>query len=194
MDSQTPTTKQICPREEISLYLDGELSANDEILLEKHLTDCEACLAELNSQKQMLSALNFAFDKQAEIELPKDFTKIVVAKAESGVSGLRSKEERFRALFLCLALFLLLILGFGLENEKIFSTLTSFFNQVVAIAGFIVHFTYDISIGIAVILRSLSQKVIFTNGFIILSFGGVLLLFLLTVPRFVDKLSRPKTS
>lgn len=194
MDLKTPTIEQLCPREEISLYLDGELSAKDEILLEKHFAECETCLGEFNLQKQMLSALDFAFDKRGEIELPKDFTKIVVTKAESGVKGLRSKDERFRALFLCSALFLFLILGFGTESEKIFSASNEFVSQIVTVAGFVVHLTFDISIGIAVILRSLSQKIVYTTGFIILLFGAVVSIFLLALPRFVVKLSRAKTS
>lgn len=194
MDSYTPTTEKNCPHEEISLYLDGELSGNDEILLEQHLAVCETCLDELNLQKQMLAALNFAFGKREEIELPKNFTKVVVTKAESGVSGLRSKEERFQALFLCSGLFLLLIAGFSAESEKIFLTLTVFGNQITAIGGFIVHLFYDISFGLAVIFRSLSQKVIFSSAFTVLLFGALLSVLLLILPRFVYKLSRAKTN
>ena len=194
MDSQTVTNEKICPLEELGLYLDGELSPREEILLEKHLAACESCLTELNLQKQMLSALNFAFDRREEIELPKDFTKIVVTKAESGVSGLRSKEERFRALFLCSALFLLLLLGLGAESEKILAAVSGFLSQLVVIAGFIVHLTYDISLGIAVILRSISQKIVVSSAFFVLIIGSLLSLFLLTLPRFVDKLSRAKAS
>mgnify|MGYP001607530754 FL=1 len=99
---------KICPLEEISLYLDGELSSKDEMLLELHLVNCSVCREELNSQKKMLSALSFAFAKPHEIELPKDFTKVVVTKAESGVKGLRCRKERLQALFLCSVLFLIL--------------------------------------------------------------------------------------
>jgi predicted anti-sigma-YlaC factor YlaD len=194
MNFSTPTTEQNCPREEISLYLDGELAPTEEILLEKHLAECEICSAELNLQKQMLSALDFAFDKRREIELPKDFTKVVVTKAESEVSGLRCKKERFQALFLCSALFLPLLVGFGAESEKIFSTFNSFGNQVFALADFLVHFIYDISLGLAVILRSLSQQIVFSTEFVVLLIGTVSLVFLISLPRFVNKLSRFKTS
>lgn len=194
MDSIDSTTKKICPREEISLYLDGELSSNDEILLEKHLAQCEICLFELNLQKQMLSALDFAFDKKSEIELPKDFTKVVVTKAESGVSGLRCKEERFQALFLVFGLFSLLALGISAESGRIFSNLNGIGSQVLAIGGFLAHLFFDISFGIAVILRSLSQKIIFSSEFIVLLIGCLLSVLLITFPRFVYKFSRAKTS
>ena len=88
------------------------------IVLEKHLAHCKSCLNELNLQKKMLSALDFAFSEgnnQAEIELPANFAKVVAVTAESGVSGLRRPEERSRAFFLCPGLFLSVIVGLGTE-------------------------------------------------------------------------------
>lgn len=194
MNSQTVKTEQLCPYQEISLYLDGELSPHEEIGLEKHLADCEKCLTELNLQKQMLTALDFAFDKHEEIVLPENFTKVVVAKAESGVSGLRSKEERFRAFFLCATLFLLIILGLGAESEQVFNAFANFGNRFMAIAGFVFHLTYDITIGVAVVLRSLSQQFVFSSIFTVLLVGfGFSILFLM-LSRFIYKINRPKTS
>ena len=191
MSIEVVTNEKICPRSEIAAYLDGELSAADELYLEQHFAVCETCLDELNLQKKLLSALDFAFEnKYEEIELPANFTKVVVAKAESGVSGLRSKKERFWALSICSALFLLTIIGLGAESEQVFATFADIGKQLLALAGFINHFIFNITIGLAVILRCLSQKVVFSSGFIALSLLCVIALMSLSFSRLFFRFSR----
>jgi len=181
---------QRCPRTEIGSYLDGELSPTAEIELEKHLATCPPCLDELNNQKEMLLALDFAFDRADEIELPKDFTRVVVAKAESGVRGLRSKKERSRALFLSLGLFSLIILGLGAEAGQAFGNLSGFGRHVLAILGFIIHLALDITTGAVVILRSICQQVIYSQMFLGLLFVGLFVIFALTLSHFGGKFKR----
>ncbi len=184
MESQATQINQTCPREEIAVYLDGELSSVDEISLEKHLVVCETCFAELNLHKKMISALNFAFEEKDEIELPKNFAKIVATKAESGVSGLRSKKEGFRALTLCAALFLLTIFGLGAETDKVFSSLGDLGGQFLTIIGMAFRSISDFAIGLAIVFRCLSQKVIFSPVFIIVLIGFVFALLALTFSHF----------
>jgi len=86
-----------CPAEEISAYIDGELSADLEVALERHVGVCEICRNELNDQKGFLIALSDTLEREVEIEIPKDFTKTVVVNAESKVSGLRDRKERILA-------------------------------------------------------------------------------------------------
>jgi predicted anti-sigma-YlaC factor YlaD len=178
MGLQNSNYQQNCPREEIFLYLEGELAAADELSLEGHFADCSICLTEFKSQKELFRTLKCAFDNETEIEPPKDFTKIVVAKAESNVKGLRCRKERTNAIFLCCALFLILAIGFGAETENGFAIASEFGKQFFAVFGFASHLIYDISLGIVVILRSLVQQPSFTPiislilviGFGILSF------------------------
>ncbi len=165
MGLQDSTIQQNCPGEDIFHYLEGELSPTEELSLEKHFTDCEICLAEFNSQKELSRALNFAFSKESEIDLPKDFTKIVVTKAESNVQGLRTGGERSKAIFISCLLFLILAIGFRSETEKNFALTGEFGRQFIAVTGFITHFIYDIAIGIVVVLRFLSQQAIFSPIF-----------------------------
>ncbi len=106
-------------------------------------------------------ALDFALEKENEIELPANFTKIVVANAESKVSGLRRPQERSKALFICAALFLLGILILGSETEAVFGAFAKFAEKMLAVGGFVAHLVYDVSIGVAVILRSLSYQFAF---------------------------------
>lgn len=180
MNLQTAKNKEICPRSEIALYLDGELTPAAEITLEKHLAECKSCLAELNLQKKMFSALDFAFDdKFEEIELPVNFAKVVATAAESNVSGLRSKKERLLALFLCSAMFLAVIFGLGAETEKVFGVFKTFADQSVAVLGFVFHFVYGVTIGLSIILKFLSQQILFNSaGSLLLVLGAFFVSFI----------------
>jgi hypothetical protein len=93
--------KNICPREEIAAYLDGELSGVALKHFEAHLTECSECAGELRSQRQLLCTLDAAFSNSARIKLPENFTRVVAAHAEHNLRGLREKSERRRALQLC---------------------------------------------------------------------------------------------
>lgn len=190
MNEQSLKIEQTCPCEEIGLYLDGELSAQDELVFEKHLAVCPVCFDELNSQKEMFSVLDLAFESKSEIELPKDFTKVIVTKAESGVNGLRSKKERFSALFLCAGLFLLIMLGLGAESERAFGTITALSRQFAAIISFIFHLLLDISTGAVVVLRSLSQHLVSNQIFLFALILGALAISIFTVSRYWLRFSR----
>lgn len=190
MESQNALVEQICPREEIALYLDGELSSHEEIVFEKHLAVCPTCLNELNNQKEMLLALDFAFGNENEIELPKDFTRVVVAKAESGVKGLRSKKERSRALFLCIGLFLLILIGLGEESERSFGIVSEFARQFIAILGFTFRLIFDVTTAAVVVLRGLSQQVIASSIFWLAFIVGGIIFTVYTLSRFWFRFSR----
>jgi Putative zinc-finger len=175
MLEQYSTIEKTCLRTEISAYLDGELSVCDEQDFELHLLVCKKCADELRSQKQMLCALNLAFDApQDSLELPKNFMKTVVTKAESNVSGLRKPEERSRAFVLCLILFAFVIFGLGESLGKFVSMLTILTGQVIALVSFTADWLIDIFTGLAVILRALSQKFVFDSQFSTVAFFGLL--------------------
>ena len=144
MDLQIVKTENACPRAEIAAYIDGELLPREELVLEAHVSVCKDCLAELNLQKQMLSVLDFGLSDKAEIELPANFAKVVAVRAESGVCGLRSKEERFRALFLCAFLFLVFLMVLGVETGNVFAVFVKFAEQVFAFAGFVLNLVYGL--------------------------------------------------
>jgi hypothetical protein len=65
---------------------------------------CVDCATELRAQRQLLCTLDVAFNGNRSFQLPHNFTRIVTARAESDLSGMRNKHERRRALKLCLAL------------------------------------------------------------------------------------------
>lgn len=191
MDSQTATTKKSCPRFGIAAYIDGELSPAEELMLEAHIAGCKDCLAELNLQKQMLSVLDYGLEDKAEIELPKNFAKVVAVRAESAVSGLRSKEERFRALFLCVFLFLIILIGLGTETETMFTAFAKFGEQVIAVIGFAGRLAFDLAVGATIILRSLSGQFVFNS---VVSFVVIACLFTLSAVLLSRQIIRYKQS
>ncbi len=187
MNSQTATTEKICSQtSEIAAFIDGELLPCEELELELHLAVCGSCSAELNQQKKLLCALDFALENEKQLELPTNFTKIVVANAESKVSGLRRPQERSKALFVCAALFLLVLLGLGGETEMVLNTFGKFAEQFLAVGGFMWNLIYDVSVGTAIVLRSLSSQFIFNSfaSLVILIIFGFLSLFLFS--RFIS--------
>lgn len=192
MNPQIATTEKICPRQDIAAYIDGELTPREELALEAHFANCPDCLSELNLQKQMLCALDFGLEPQAEIELPKNFAKVVATRAESGVCGLRSKEERFRALFLSALLFLIVLVGLGAETGNLLSTSGKFLEKGIAVASFFGHLVFDLAFGITIILRSLSSQFVFSS---LMSFVAVAFFFalsVLTLSHLISRYRQPK--
>jgi anti-sigma factor RsiW len=181
MNLPIETSEAECPRAAIAEYIDGELTASEELALEMHFVDCSICSAELNQQKHILRALDFALDDENEIELPADFTKTIVANAESRVSGLRRPNERLTALFICVALFLLVIVGLGRETETVLISSGKIVDRTFAVGGFFTHLIYDVAIGTTVILRSLCAQLIsrfaLASAFILFVFAGSVLAF-----------------
>lgn len=157
--------QESCPRADIAVYVDGELAPRQELVLEQHLAACEICRTELNEQKKLLRALDFLLDeKPSEIEIPKNFAKVVATRAESSVSGLRNREERRRAVFLCVSLGLIALVGLGADAQRVFTAFGSVFEQIVAVAVFVGHLTYDIAFGVVVILRALANQTVVGAG------------------------------
>lgn len=139
----------------------------------------------------MFSALDFAFDDKAEeIELPVNFAKVVATTAESNVSGLRSKKERSTALFLCSAMFFAVILGLGAETEKVFEVFRTFTEQAIAVLGFVFHFIYGVTIGLSIILKFLSQQVVFSSVASLLLILGAFFVSFVALSRMLVRSNR----
>lgn len=158
MNIQAPNSGRDCPSIEIASYIDGELSLEKELELELHFAGCNFCLEEMNQQKQFLCALDSALRNEAEIEMPSNFTKVVVTNAESRVNGLRRPTERLNALFICAALLFFVLFALGAEAGSAFKPVAAVFEQVIAVVGFVLSFAYDIAFGAVVILRPLGSR------------------------------------
>jgi anti-sigma factor RsiW len=192
MNSHAVTIENVCSqRSELAAYIDGELSPREELELEIHLAICKSCSEELNEQKKLLRALDFALENENEIELPANFTRIVVANAESHVSGLRRPQERSKSLFVCAALLLLVLLGLGGETRTIFVAFTKFAEQLLAVGGFVWHLIYDVAVGTAIILRSLSHQIVFDRNFSVAVLIGFFFISFVFASRFMARANRP---
>lgn len=176
-----------CPRRELAAYIDGELLLREELDLETHLAECKLCASELNEQKRLLFALDFALEGEKEFELPENFTKIVVANAESRVNGLRCPRERFNAVFVIAALFLLFILGLGGETRTVFDASLKFGEQVLAVAGFALHLIYDAAVAASIILRFLCSQFVYHSAFSTAFFIGFFFVSLFVLSRLVSR-------
>lgn len=163
MNLQTRKVIDTCPKTEFSAYIDGELSAGEEMDLELHLAVCKVCTAELNEQKRVLFALDSLAEEKKDFILPANFTKIIVANAESEVGGLRLPQERFKAFFVCASLFALVLLSFGGQTKAILSAFGKFSEKFLIVARFFSHLAYDVAVGISVIFRSLSYQIVYNS-------------------------------
>lgn len=192
MNTQNAAEKNCSQRNDLAAYLDGELSPRAELELEMHLAACRSCSDELNEQKKLLQALDCALESDRKIELPANFTRVIVANAESRVSGLRRPQERFNALFVCAALFLLILLGLGGEMKTVLYTFVKFAEQFLAVGGFAWNLIYDVAIGTTVILRSLSHQIIFHSSVSLATLTGFFVVLLLVFSRVaLQRSTRP---
>lgn len=143
-----------CAVDDIAAYIDGELEASREMQLEMHFVACSRCTAELNDQKQFLQSLDASLRDESEVQLPPDFTRHVVARAESSVSGVRRPAEFFNAVFICVAMALFVLFAAGADAGRIFS----FAEPVAAVAAFFGHLVYSFFVGVAIIVRATASQ------------------------------------
>ena len=178
-----------CPTDEIAAYIDGELVPEHEIELEAHLADCQICSFELNQQKQFLCGLNSSLKNEGEIELPANFTKLIVANAESSVNGLRRPRERFNAIFICAGLFLFALFALGAEAGKVLDGVSNIFDQIVAVGGVFARLTYSFFVGVAIILRSFASQFRF-DAVMAAVVAGLFAVLLVFISRRVRRMLR----
>ncbi len=153
-----------CPANEISAYIDAELSPARELEIEAHFVVCGECAEELNLQKQFLCGLNSSMKHEGEVDLPADFARHIVANAESTVAGLRRPRERYNAIFICTAMLLFGLFALGADAGRVFNGVGVAFEQVSAVGGFFARVVYSIFLGFAIIIRSLAAQIQVGDG------------------------------
>lgn len=189
VDLEFGIERDICPSYEIAAYIDGELDAAREVELDLHFASCGICTDELNHQKHFLCTLNSSLRNEAEIDLPKDFTKQIVANAESHVVGLRGERERFNAIFIIAALLLFVLFALGADAGSLFSGIKNLAEQFVAVGGFLGRLVYSFFVGSIIILRTFAAP--FQGGLIVASLFVFILAFASAfAPKFFVKVRR----
>jgi hypothetical protein len=190
MKSLDSKNRIACPSPDISAYLDGELSPADELRLESHLAGCKPCVDDLNLQKSFLNALDYSLETEDKIELPQDFTRSVVANAESRVTGLRRPRERRNAAVICAALIVVSLFALGSSAEKTFIATAVIVDQFLAVIISAGHLSYDLALGSAIIFRSLTSKFLFESGITMFAYLTLFLLSLYSFSRLLVRFHR----
>lgn len=190
MNAQTSEYQFVCPLAEISSYLDGELSAESESALEMHLADCGACRNELNDQKTFLLALSGSLENEPEIDLPANFAKAIVTRAETSVTGLRGQGQAMVAIAVISTIFLMLIVVVGSDSADAFASLASLAAGVAAVIGMAGQVAYDFAYGTSVFIRSAAS----TSAIAYLMFGAAVLGGLYLASRSIRRFFRTQGS
>jgi predicted anti-sigma-YlaC factor YlaD len=155
------TGENTCPIEDVAAYLDGELSGAAQDTFEPHLASCAVCAAELRQQRQLLCTLDAAFSHSSRFGLPQDFSRVVVAHAESDLRGVRDKSERRRALKLCamLALAAFALLG-ATSVATVFQPIRGVAQIITRVFDLLWQTMYEAAVGVGIILRMLGRAAV----------------------------------
>ena len=148
---------EVCPRDDIAAFVDGELSETQRTKLERHVSDCEICSRSLMEQRQFLAALSASLDSRSGLPLPKDFTKKVVAAAESSVRGIRQPGELFTAIFICAALLIFALFALGPASFGLTSAVYSLGEKLFAFGLLVIKLINSLAFAAAVVVRSLAS-------------------------------------
>ncbi len=166
--------ENICRREQVVAYVDGELDASAQDHFEQHVTECDSCRADLRSHRMLLCELDAALTHDPDVSAPSDFARVIVAHAETDMRGMRSRVEHKRALRLILivALAAFSLLGASASDLVIGGGRLMVAN-VFGLASFLWKVIYDAATSAAVISKVLSRKFVIESGSL-----GLLVVFL----------------
>ncbi|HEX4898969.1 MAG TPA: zf-HC2 domain-containing protein [Pyrinomonadaceae bacterium] len=139
---------------QVEAYLDGQLDVATTSQFEAHVAACQPCRMELNAQRQFLCELDSVLSAPKEFFIPKDFARIVSARAESDMRGVRTGGERRRALLVCLALGLtaFALLGAAAGTSLLVSA-ALLTNKVLGVLSLLWTTLHDVFIGTTIISR-----------------------------------------
>ncbi len=145
---------ELCPRDDIAAYVDGELSTEAAEAVERHVRACATCSRALLDQRQFLAALSESLD-DSNIVLPSDFAKRVVSNAESSVRGVRRPYEFLTAALICAVLLMFLLFALGVETSAVAAAMGSIAEKLLSIGGFLLRIVGNIAFAAAVVARAL---------------------------------------
>ena len=184
-----PHPPQGCRPEEAAAYLDGELSAAAAASFEAHARACRACAHALNEQRRLLCLLETAFGESLRREpaLPRDFSRVVRARAESDMG--RVRLEKKRALLLCAALALLTFALLGGRTVASALAPMRFITRALASALDIAAHTFvETGRGLALIMRAVGTQLTgepgALRGFVLLGLTSAFVLLLRLISNY----------
>jgi anti-sigma factor RsiW len=183
--------RNICPREEIAAYLDGELSRSALDDFEAHVAQCATCDDELRTQRQLLCTLDAAFSSSARMALPENFTRVVAAHAENDLRGLRQKSERHRALQLAavLAIAAFALLG-AASSALVFQPARARMQIVARLLDLFWQVIAQTAEGAAIIIRMIGRATIDRPHAIVVFLALIFIVAISLLPRLIAKYHR----
>jgi predicted anti-sigma-YlaC factor YlaD len=178
MSATAKNLKEVCGRNLVAGYIDGELDEDITILFEEHLESCAPCRSDLRAHRLFICELDAVLTENASVSMPADFSRIVAVRAASDMSGVRSASEHKKALSICV---MLALAGFTLlgatARDSVFVVGRRLTAGFFGLVDLLWNAMYDTGVSIAVILRVLSRKLIVESG----SLGLLLVLLVLAV-------------
>ena len=173
----TTAPENFCDTTLIAAYVDGELNEDLELQFEEHLQRCEPCRVELRLHRLFICELDASLT-EAEVPMPRDFSRIIATRATSDMRGVRTRAEHRKALGICM---ILALIGFALlgatARETVFLLAGKFVSTVAGLVSFAATAIYDTVAGLAVIFRVLSRKIIIESG----SLGPLVVLLVVAI-------------
>ncbi len=171
-------SKDVCAVNLILAYIDGELEDDARVLFEQHIEVCGDCRAEITAHRLFICELDAAMAQSLDVAMPHDFSRVVAARAESDMSGVRSFAEHRKALSFCaiLAFVAFALLGTP-ARTSILTVGRTLAGKFFGAASFLWTAFYDAAASVTVISRVVSRKVFFESG----NFGLLIVLLALAV-------------
>jgi hypothetical protein len=170
-----------------SAYLDGEMEPSAAALFEQHARTCSLCSDSLLEQRRLLCLLDTAFDETFEkrVALPADFTRVVRARAQTDMSGVRGRAERAKALKICVVL---AIAACALLGATAFVPVANALRAASGVAGLAGHAAADAGAGAGVVMRAVGGRMVAGSEPMLalqwLVLAGALLLLLRLISRY----------
>lgn len=180
-----------CRSEEIAAYLDGQLDSAGNIFFERHLEECTNCFEELHAQRSFMCELDFALAQTPELPIPRNFARIVAARAQSDMSGLRDRGERRRALRLSLLLVLTSFTLMGAATIKsLFFSGRSVAQKTLGVFDLLWSALRDAAIGLLVVARVLGRSLLPESYLASLTALVLLVIAVLTLSHLISRYHR----
>lgn len=155
------------PCEEIALgaYVDGDLDEGACAVVEDHLQVCEECRAGLRAHQYFLRELDAAMTRNVNLPVPKNFSRVITARATSEMRGLRSSAEHKKALAFSLVLALLAfsLLG-GPSRQLLFGLIRRVLGNVMVLADALWTTLYSVTSSVVIVSRVISRKFVDESG------------------------------
>jgi hypothetical protein len=102
------------------------------------------------------------------------------------VSGLRCPQERNKAVFVIVALFLIFLLAVGSETRTVAETFLKFGERILTVGNFLMHLTFDIAVAASIILRFVSSQFVYNSAFSAVFFAAFFLTALFVLSRLIN--------